>query len=150
MDGWDGYNDGNNWAAKWKSTATTADGTDVLLKFSGESGMNATTGDIYSNQTYTLEAPAGYVISGYTFNGTATNGDVTITPAGGSGTTITSGNNLASPLDVTVRAQSTTFSLSSDNGYISGLNLVVTITPFPVTIAYCPGYTTSGCSHSFF
>ncbi len=147
MDGWDGTNDGNEWAAKWKSTATTADGTDVLLKFSGESGMNATTGDIYSNQTYTLEAPAGYVISGYTFNGTATNGDVTITPAGGSGTTITSGNSLPSPLDVTVRAQSTTFYLSG-SGYISGLNLVVTITPFPVTIAYCPSYTTSGCNHS--
>ena len=136
----------DDWCPQWKSNATTKDGTTPLLVFTGETGMNTTTGNIYSNQTYTLEAPSGYVISGYTFNGTATGGDVTITPSGDSGTTITSGNSLGSDLSVTVRAQSTSFELSGD-GHIESLSLVVTIAPMPVVIAHCPSYSGS-CSHS--
>lgn len=139
------------WAPIWKSNATASGGTTPLLVFTGKTGMNTANGDIYSDQTYTLEAPAGYVIRSYTFNGTATDGDVTITPSGESGTTITSGNNLASPLNVTVWAQSTTFALSG-SGHIGSLALTVTVSPTPVatpvTIAYCPNYVkNSGCSH---
>ena len=137
MDDWDGTNDGNGWAAIWKSNATTPDGTEVLLKFSGESGMNETTGDIYSNQTYTLQVPAGYTIISYSFNGTATEGDVTITPDGGSGTLISDGSSLGSPLFVSVGAQTTTFALSG-TGHITNLDLTVTLghpRPFSVTIA---------------
>ena len=136
------------WAPQWKSNAKATDGTTSLLVFTGETGMNTATGDIYSNQTYTLEAPSGYVISGYSFNGTATGGDVTITPSGESGTTITSGNSLGSPLDVTVMTQSTTFALSGD-GHIESLVLEVTVFPMPVIIANCPDYVKDGaCSHS--
>lgn len=146
--GWDeGAKPADSWGAYWKSTAKTTDGTSELLRLNGETGMDTSTGDIYSGQTYTLTAPTGYVISSYTFNGTATDGDVTITPAGGSGTTITSGNNLGSDLSVTVRSQSTTFTLSGD-GHITNLKLVAAIAPMPVIIANCPGYTTSGCTHS--
>ena len=79
MDGWNGWNDGNIWSAYWKSSATTSDMSTPLLKFNSETGMNNTNGNIYSNQSYTLAAPDGYTISSYTFNGTATDGDVTIT-----------------------------------------------------------------------
>ena len=147
MDGLDGTDDSNGWARYWKSTAKTADGSASLLTFytSGATGMNTNNGDIYSD-TYTLEAPDGYLISSYTFNGTA-GGNVTITPAGGSGTNISDGTSLGDPLSVIVRAQSTTFTISG--GSISSLNLVVTVSPIPVTIAYCPSYTKgSNCSHS--
>ena len=148
MDALDGTDDNNGWAAYWKSSAKAADGSTSLLILQAPSGMDTSNGDIYANaNAYTLTAPSGYVISGYTINGTATGGDVTITPAGDSGTTITSGNSLSEALSITVRAQSTTFTLSG-SGYIANLNLVVTVSPIPVTIAYCPGYTTSGCSHS--
>ncbi len=126
------------WAPQWKSNALAADRTTPLLVFTGETGMNTATGDIYSNQAYTLEVPAGYFISSYTFNGTATGGDVTITPSGESGTTITSGNSLGSPLDVTVRAQSTSFALSG-SGHIESLNLTVTVSPIPVVLACSQG-----------
>ena len=92
--------------------------------------MNTTNGDIYSNQTYTLTAAEGYIITSYSFNGTATDGNVTITPAGESATTITSGSSLGSPLAVTVGTNSTTFALSED-GHITNLDLVVTIEEAP-------------------
>ena len=136
------------WAPNWKSTAKATDGTSLLEFYNtGANGMNTSTGDLYAD-TYTLEVPTGYLISSYTFNGTATSGDVTITPYGESGTTISSGNALGTPLSVTVRASSTTFVLSG-SGHIESLSLVVTVTPIPVIIANCPNYTTSaGCSHS--
>lgn len=135
------------WAPNWKSTAKATDGTSSLLEFynTGATGMNTSTGDLYAD-TYTLQVPTGYLISSYTFNGTATGGDVTITPYGESGTTISSGDDLDSPLSVTVRTSSTTFALSG-SGHIESLSLVVTVTPIPVIIANCPNYTTSGCSH---
>jgi len=149
MDALDGTDDENGWAAYWKSSAKAADGSTSLLILQAPSGMDTSNGDIYANaNAYTLNAPSGYVISGYTINGTATGGDVTITPAGGSGTTITSGNSLGEALSITVGAQSTTFTLSG-SGHISSLNLVVTVSPILVTIAYCPSYTKSAvCSHS--
>ena len=71
------------WAPVWKSTATASDGSTPLLVFTAATGMNTATGDIYAHATpYILEAAPGYVISSYTFNGTATDGDVTITPDG--------------------------------------------------------------------
>ena len=109
-------------------------------------GIDTSNGDIYAS-TYTLEAPAGYVISSYTLNGTATGGDVTITPSGESATVISSGNSLADALAVTVRAQSTSFDLTG--GHLASVALNVTVSPTPVTIAYCPGYTKNvACSHS--
>ena len=66
------------WAPIWKSNAKASDMTTPMLVLTGETGMNTANGDIYSNQTYTLEAPSGYTIVSYTFNGTATDGDVTI------------------------------------------------------------------------
>ena len=73
------------WAPMWKSTVTALDLSTPLLTFVGGTGMNTANGNIYSNQTYTLTAPSDYVIVGYTFNGTATGADLTITPAGGTG-----------------------------------------------------------------
>ena len=135
MDALDGSEDNNGWAVYWKSSAKATDGTTSLLILQAPSGMNTSNGNIYANENaYTLTAPDGYIISGYTFNGTATDGDLTFTPAGGSGTTITSGNSLGEALPVTVRAQSTTFTLSG-SGRIESLNLVVTVSPIPVTIA---------------
>ncbi len=138
----------DGWAPEWRSNAMTSDLSTPLLVLTSTGGMNANTGDIYSGQTYTLTAPSGYVISSYTFNGTATGGDITFTPSGGSGTLISSGNSLAEALSVTVRAQSTTFTLTG-SGYIGSLNLVVTVSPIPVTIAYCPGYVKdNSCDHN--
>lgn len=131
------------WAPIWKSNAKAADFTTPMLVLTGETGMNTANGDIYSNQTYTLTAPEGYTIVSYTFNGTATDGDVTITPNGGSGTTISNGNSLSSPLAVTVGAQSTTFALSG-NGHISSLALTVKVEHYIVTYSTSTGsYTTT-------
>ena len=118
----------NGWGPTWKSTATASNGTTSVLTFTGETGMNTANGDIYSNQTYTLTAPTGYVIVGYTFNGTATGNDITITPAGGSGTTVTSGSRLETSLAVNVYAKTTTFALSSSGGaHFESLALTVTV-----------------------
>ena len=114
------------WAPTWKSTATASDLTTPLLTFEGQTGMNTANGNIYSNQTYTLTAPTGYVIVGYSFNGTATGNDITITPAGGTGTTVTSGSSLSTPLSVDVNAQTTTFALSS-SGDAHFTNLALTV-----------------------
>ena len=118
----------NGWGPTWKSTASASNGTTPLLTFTGQTGMNITNGDIYSKQTYTLTAPTGYVIVGYTFNGTATGNDITITPAGGSGTTVTSGSRLETSLAVNVYAKTTTFALSSSGGaHFESLALTVTV-----------------------
>ncbi len=131
------------WAPIWKSNAKASDMTTPMLVLTGETGMNTANGDIYSNQTYTLEAPSGYTIVSYSFNGTATDGDVTITPAGGSGTLISNGNSLGSPLSVAVGAQSTTFALSGD-GHISSLALTVKVEHYIVTYSTSTGtYTTT-------
>ena len=132
------------WAPIWKSNAKASDMTTPMLVLTGQTGMNTANGDIYSNQTYTLEAPAGYTIVSYSFNGTATDGDVTITPTGGSGTLISNGNSLGSPLAVAVGAQSTTFALSGD-GHISSLALTVKVEHYIVTYSTSTGsYTTTG------
>lgn len=124
----------NGWGPTWKSTATASDLTTPLLTFEGQTGMNTNNGNIYSNQTYTLTAPSGYVIVGYTFNGTATGNDITITPAGGSGTTVTSGSSLATPLSVDVNAQTTTFALaSSGDAHFESLALTVKVEHYVIT-----------------
>ena len=136
------------WAPIWKSNAKAADGTTPMLVLTGESGMNTANGDIYSGQTYTLQAPLGYTIVSYTFNGTATGDDITITPSGKSGTIISNGNNLATPLSVDVDAQSTTFALSgtANNAHFTNLSLTVTVTAdYVVTYSKDTGsYTTTG------
>lgn len=143
MDALDGTDDGNGWAPIWKSTAKASDMTTPMLVLTGETGMNTSNGDIFSNQTYTLEAPSGYTIVSYSFNGTATAGDVTITPNGGSGTLISNGSSLGSPLSVSVGAQSTTFALSG-SGHISNLSLTVKVEHYIVTYSTSTGsYTTT-------
>lgn len=133
------------WAPIWKSNVIAANGTPLLV-MTAETGIDTSNGDIYASP-YTLEVPAGYVISSYTLNGTATGGDVTITPSGESATVISNGNSLADALAVTVRAQSTSFVLAG--GHLANVALNVTVSPTPVTIAYCPGYTKDvDCSHS--
>ena len=128
------------WAPIWKSTATASDLTTPLLTFEGQTGMNTANGNIYSNQTYTLTAPSGYVIVGYTFNGTATGYDITITPAGGSGTTVTSGESLATPLSVDVNAQTTTFALASTgDAHFESLALTVKVEHYVVTYGTSTG-----------
>lgn len=118
----------NGWGPTWKSTASASNGTTPLLTFTGQTGMNIHNGDIYSNQTYTLTAPTGYVIVSYTINGTATGADITITPTGGSGTTVTSGSSLGTPLAVNVNAKTTTFALSSSgDAHFESLALTVTV-----------------------
>jgi len=132
------------WAPIWKSTAKASDFTTPLLVLTGETGMNTANGDIYSNQTYTLEAPSGYTIVSYSFNGTATEGDVTITPDGGSGTLISNGNSLGSPLTVSVGAQSTSFALSG-SGHIGSLALTVKVEHYIVSYSTSTGsFTTTG------
>lgn len=120
------------WAPIWKSSVTAADGSTPLLVMTAGTGINTANGDIYAS-TYTLEAPSGYVISSYTLNGTATDGDVTITPSGESATVISSGNSLADALAVTVRAQSTSFVLAG--GHLADVALNVTVSPTPVIVA---------------
>ena len=120
------------WAPIWKSSVTTSDGSTPLLVMTAGTGIDTSNGDIYAS-TYTLEAPTGYVISSYTLNGTATNNDVTITPAGESATTITNGQSLADALAVTVRAQSTSFVLAG--GHLANVALNVTVSPTPVIVA---------------
>lgn len=130
----------NGWGPTWKSTASASNGTTPLLTFTGHTGMDTANGDIYSNQTYTLTAPTGYVIVGYTFNGTATGDDITITPAGGSGTTVTSGESLATPLSVDVNAQTTTFALaSSGNAHFTNLALTVKVEHYIVSYSKSTG-----------
>ncbi|MBQ7443881.1 MAG: hypothetical protein IJS59_08485, partial [Bacteroidaceae bacterium] len=120
------------WAPIWKSTVTASDGSTPLLVMTAGTGIDTSNGDIYAS-TYTLEVPAGYVISSYTLNGTATGSDVTITPSGESATVISSGNSLADALAVTVRAQSTSFVLAG--GYLANVALNVTVSPTPVIVA---------------
>ena len=120
------------WAPIWKSTVTASDGSTPLLVMTAGTGIDTSNGDIYAS-TYTLEVPAGYVISSYTLNGTATGSDVTITPSGESATVISSGNSLADALAVTVRAQSTSFVLAG--GYLANVALSVTVSPTPVIVA---------------
>ena len=128
------------WAPTWKSTATASDMSTPLLTFEGQTGMNTANGNIYSNQTYTLTAPPGYVIVGYTFNGTATGADITITPAGGSGTTVASGSSLDTPLSVDVNAQTTTFALaSSADAHFESLALTVKVEHYVVTYGTSTG-----------
>jgi len=115
-----------DWGAYWRSSRKHIDGSD-LLRFNGETGMNTSNGDIYGNQTYTLKAADGCTIKSYSFNGTARGGDMTITPYGGSGTVITSGNKLSSNLTVDVNDNSTTFVLSPQNTHFENLDLTVTI-----------------------
>ena len=120
------------WAPIWKSSVTASDGSTPLLVMTAGTGINTANGDIYAS-TYTLEAPTGYVISSYTLNGTATGGDVTITPSGESATVISSDNSLADALAVTVRAQSTSFVLAG--GHLANVALNVTVSPTPVIVA---------------
>ena len=128
------------WAPTWKSTATASDLVTPLLIFEGETGMNTANGNIYSRQTYTLTAPSGYVIVGYTFNGTATGDDITITPAGGSGTMVTNGSNLGTPLSVDVNAQTTTFALSSSgDAHFESLALTVKVEHYVVSYSTTTG-----------
>lgn len=135
---------GDNWGPTWKSNVTAVDGSTPLLTLTSQTGMHSLNGDIYSNQTYTLTAPAGYVIVGYTFNGTATAADITITPAGGSGTTVTNGSSLATPLSVDVKAQTTTFDLaSSSSAHFENLALTVTVEHY-----YVVNYGTSTGSYN--
>jgi len=117
-------------------TILQADQSTPLLKFynTGATGMNASNGDIYAD-TYTLEAASGYLITGYTLNGTATGGDVTITPSGESATVISSDNSLADALAVTVGSRSTTFQLSGE-GHIGGISLIVSVTEILSSTAY--------------
>lgn len=128
------------WAPMWKSTATASDLSTPLLTFEGQTGMNTANGDIYSRQTYTLTVPSGYVIVGYTFNGTATGDDITITPAGGSGTTVTNGSSLGTPLSVDVNAQTTTFALASSvDAHFTSLALTVKVEHYIVTYSVSTG-----------
>lgn len=120
------------WAPIWKSSVTASDGSTPLLVMTAGTGIDTSNGDIYAS-TYTLEVPAGYVISSYTLNGTATGGDVTITPSGESATVVSSGNSLADALAVTVRAQSTSFVLAG--GHLANVALNVTVSPTPVIVA---------------
>lgn len=120
------------WAPIWKSSVTAADGSTPLLVMTAGTGIDTSSGDIYPS-TYTLEVPDGYIISSYTLNGTATGGDVTITPSGESATVISSDNSLADALAVTVRAQSTSFVLAG--GHLADVALNVTVSPTPVIVA---------------
>ena len=117
------------WAPIWKSSVTASDGSTPLLVMTAGTGIDTSNGDIYAS-TYTLEAPVGYVISSYTLNGTATGGDVTITPSGKSATVISNGNSLADALAVTVRAQSTSFVLAG--GHLANVALNVTVSPIVI------------------
>ena len=114
------------WTPLWKSNVTAADGSTPLLVMTAGTGINTANGDIYAS-TYTLEVPSGYIISSYTLNGTATGGDVTITPSGKSATVISNGSSLAVALPVTVRAQSTSFVLAG--GHLASVALNVTVSP---------------------
>lgn len=115
------------WAPIWKSTQLAADGSTPLLTLEAGTGMNTANGDIYAS-TYTLTVPSGYTISSYTLDGTAAGGDVTVTPAGGVGKTMTNGSSFDAPLTVMVNAQTAVFVLSGA-GHISSLGLTVVINP---------------------
>ena len=131
------------WAPIWKSNQLAADGTTPLLVLTGKTGMDTVGGDIYSDQTYTLEAPSGYSIVSYSFNGSARGGDVTITPNGEDGTLIFNGSSLETPLSVAVGAQSTTFALSGGE-YFTNLELTVKVEHYIVTYSTSTGsYTTN-------
>ena len=122
----------DEWAPIWKSNVTAADGSTPLLVMTAGTGINTSNGNIFPSN-YTLEVPAGYVISSYTLNGTAAGGDVTITPSGKSATVISNNNSLSEALAVTVRAQSTSFALAG--GRLTSVKLNVTVSPTPVIVA---------------
>ena len=116
------------WAPIWKSTATATDGTTPLLVLTAPTGMRTADGAIWANATpYSLEAASGYVITGYTINGTARNADITIIPAGESGTTVTQNSSLGSPLAVTPNSRTTSFTLSAASGYLEDVEFIVTV-----------------------
>ena len=139
----DGTVSPDEWAPIWKSNVTAADGSTPLLVMTAGTGINTPNGNIFPSN-YTLEVPDGYVISSYTLNGTAAGGDVTITPAGGSGTTVTNGSSLATPLSVDVKAQTTTFNLAgSSSAHFENLALTVTVEHY-----YVVNYGTSTGSYN--
>lgn len=115
------------WAPIWKSTQLAADGSTPLLTLEAGTGMDTANGDIYAS-TYTLTVATGYTISSYSLDGTAAGGDVTVTPAGGVGKTMTNGSSFDAPLTIMVNAQTATFVLTGA-GHISNLALSVVINP---------------------
>ena len=123
------------WGGTWKSTLTTTDSSPLLTITSG-TGMNASTGDLYTLDagaacTYTLTAADGYVITGYTINGTATDADVVITPRLFPSTTVASGNSLSSAVSVSnIDIQTAYFTLSngsSTSAHLTDVSLNVTL-----------------------
>ena len=115
------------WAPIWKSNQLAADGSTPLLTLEAGTGMDTANGDIYASN-YTLTVPSGYTISSYTLNGIATGGDVTVTPNGFIGKTMTNGSSFDAPLIIMVNAQTATFNLTGA-GHISSLGLTVVINP---------------------
>ena len=137
-----------DWGAYWRSTAKAPNGTADLLRFNTSTGMNTTNGDIFSTFDYTLEAAAGCFIKSYTINGVAVSQDITITPSGGSGTVVSAGESLETPLSVTVNARSTSFRLSSStNAQFASLSLVVTI---ETDVAEAAKSITSGSNYAIY
>ena len=123
------------WGGTWKSSVVTSDSSPLLTVTAG-TVMNASTGDLYTldagaDCTYTLTAADGYVITGYTINGTATDADVVITPRLFPSTTVTSGNSLGSAVSVSnIDIQTAYFTLSngsSTSAHLTDVSLNVTL-----------------------
>ena len=101
----------------WKST-TLVNGN-PLLTLSTSTGMRASDGALYATTgdgfRYTLTAADGYIITGYSINGTADGADIKVTPRIRKAETITNGSALTDALNVdNLDLQIVSFTLSSE------------------------------------
>lgn len=125
------YNTMSNqaWNNRWVSTQNNPQVT-----FQASANNMTTTNDngvdIYSGgslqSTYTLSVSGAYRIARYTIEGTARNGDQTVTPTGGNATVFRTG--VAQSMSVEANAASVSFVLSGSN---TGLMATITVTLEP-------------------
>lgn len=118
------------WASRWVSTATDPQ---VTLSV-GANNIAVSTGYIYSGGsgcTYTLTAQAGYLITGYTIEGTAQTGAQTLTPAAG-GSAVSFATSGTTTLTVSgLSVSSTSFQQSTPNSGIAISSFTITLEDDP-------------------
>lgn len=123
-------NANGTWASKWVSTATDPQ---VTLSV-GANNIAVSTGYIYSGGsgcTYTLTAQAGYLITGYTIEGTAQTGAQTLTPAAG-GSAVSFATSGTTTLTVSgLSVSSTSFQQSTPNSGIAISSFTITLEDDP-------------------
>ena len=120
-------NQAGTWASAW-----CANGSIALTLSTGANNIDVSTGYIYSGSNgckYTLTAPKGYLITGYTISGTAQTNAQTLTPAAGGSAQVfaTSGTTTLSVSGIAT--METSFTHSTPNKGIAISSFAVFLTP---------------------